>query len=647
MKKIFFIIFTILITTILGFVVYVYSEVRFDIDKIVDYKPKLTTRFYDKNDELVANIFDEENRIYVKYEEIPSRVIESLLAIEDTDFFEHGGINVEAIFRAIVKDIKHGKLVEGASTLTQQLVKTMILTREKKLIRKVKEALLSLRLESILTKEEILERYLNEVYFGHGYYGIRTASLGYFNKELSELSLKEIAMLVGLPRAPSFYDPTRNIKFSLSRANQVVNRMHTLGWISETEYQEAIKMQPEVFNQTLTQNKAPYVIDYALMSLQEGVPDIKYGGYDIKLTIDLKTQNLARESLMFGYEKIKIRDAKFKDKKTKTETLNGAIVTIENNTGKILALVGGVDYTKSSFNRAVQSKRQLGSAVKPFLYQIALNLGYSTASNLIDISRTYNYKLNGENKKWQPQNYERNYEGLITLREALIHSRNLATINLANEIGVDVMHRTFKQWGFEEVPMNLSITLGTFSVSPLEVSSLYTIFSNNGLKVTPYLVESVSNQFNQEIIFEPYEQFIEPPEQAYLITSVLEDVVKKGTARLSKVKGIETAGKTGTTNDYTDAWFCGYTPTTQTVIWYGNDDNTPMRRTETGGRSSGTVFSHFYTNYLKIHPELKREFDIPDGVKTSYIGKEKEFFTDMSPLPPIELKEEKNYDLLF
>ena len=196
--------------------IFLYSQIRFDVDTVVNYKPKLTTQFFDKNGVHIGNIFKDEHRLYVKYNDIPPRVTEALIAIEDTNFFEHNGVNIDAIIRAIIKDVKAMKLVEGASTLTQQLVKTMILTRDKKIIRKVKEVLLSLRLESLLSKEEILERYLNHVYFGHGYYGIKTASLGYFHKELDQLTLKEVAMLVGLPRAPSFYDPTKKLKYSLS-----------------------------------------------------------------------------------------------------------------------------------------------------------------------------------------------------------------------------------------------------------------------------------------------------------------------------------------------------------------------------------------------------------------------------------------------
>jgi penicillin-binding protein 1A len=625
---------------LLVWLIYLYAQIRFDVNQIVHYKPKLTTQFYDKNGKLVGNLFEKEHRIYVPYKQIPHRIIEALVAIEDTQYFEHDGINTDAIVRAIIKDLKHLKLVEGASTLTQQLVKTMVLSREKKLIRKIKEVLLSFRLESLLTKEEILERYLNHVYFGHGYYGIKTASLGYFHKELDELNLKEIAMLVGLPKAPSFYDPTKNLKFSVARANQVISRLKTLGWINEQQYNESIKFIPIVFNETRTQNKAPYVIDTVIKELKNNVPDLKSGGYKINLTIDLEAQNIAKEALSFGYERIKKRDIYLDTNKSTTKTLNGGIISLENDTGKVLALVGGVDYKQSSFNRVTQSLRQPGSSIKPFLYQSALNMGYSPASKLVDISRTYAYRAkNNQQKKWQPENYENNYKGLIPFRYSLVHSRNLATINLVTDVGIDVMYKNLRHYGFKEIPYDLSITLGSFGISPFDLSELYTIFSNQGIRVKPYLVDSIEDQNGNIISFEPDQKYIMPPEQVYLMTSILKDVVNGGTGRSAKVKGIEVVGKTGTTNNNVDAWFCGYSPSIQTIVWFGNDDNKPMRRTETGGRTAGPVFSYFYKNYLKIHPEIKRKFDKPQGVDSIIYNGKEEYFTATSPVPKLERKE--------
>ena len=695
MLKYIFGIITLIVLAIFSWLIYLYLNIRFDIDEVINYKPPLTTQFYDKNGELVANIFEKENRLYVDYDDIPPRVIEALLAIEDTQFFEHNGVNPDAIIRAILKDIKARKLVEGASTLTQQLVKTLLLSREKKIMRKIKEALLAIRVEQILTKEQILERYLNQVYFGHGYYGIKTAALGYFKKELYELSLKEIAILVGLPKAPSFYDPTRNLKFSLARANQVVKRLKTLGWINNTEFTEAIDFTPDVYNQTLTLNQAPYIVDYAFKELSKSIPNIKQEGYTINLTIDLKAQEIAREALKVAYDGIIKRDEYFKSQKFKdldlipielieeeesyTKTLNGGFITIESSTGKIISMLGGVDYEKSSFNRVVQSKRQPGSAVKPFIYQNALDLGYSPATMIADISRTYEFddeetnnakenvstnedeekiepiikivdgvevKLNPDGtpyeeeeqkkKRWQPKNYEENYKGLISFREALVHSRNLATINLVNDIGIDVVYKGLKSYGLEDMPFDLSITLGSFGISPIDLSQSYSMFSNNGVQVKPYLINSITNRYKQTITFEPEEKFVTSPEQIYLMTTILNDTVNRGTGRRAKVKGIDVAGKTGTTNNNIDAWFCGYTPSMQTIVWFGNDNNRPMRKSETGGRTSGPAFKYFYENYLKLHPELKREFSVPENVRTTILNGKKEYFTDTSKLPVIK-----------
>ncbi len=591
-------------------VLYELNQIRIDINKVVDYNPPLTTQIFDKNNKLVANVFEKEHRYYAPYKMIPEQVIESLIAIEDTHFFEHNGINLEAINRAIIKDIRHMGLVEGASTLTQQLVKTMLLTRDKKFTRKLKEVFLSFQIESLLTKEEILERYLNQIYFGHGYYGIRTAALGYFHKDLNQLNLKEIAMLVGLPKAPSFYDPTKNIKFSISRGNQVITRLQTLGWISEKQYNDAINFIPTVYDDSVTQNKAPYVVETVLKDLEVRYPDVRTGGYKIKLTIDLDAQKIADDALQFGYDGIKSRDQKADTNKSTSQTLNGAIIVLDSATGGILALSGGVDFAKSSYNRAISASRQPGSAVKPFIFQSALDLGYSTESQVADIARTFEYQTEtNEVKKWQPKNYGNDYKGLVTLRDALVHSRNLATINLVMEIGLDKVYKDLNKFGFQNIPYDMSITLGSFSVTPLKLSELYTIFSNQGTQVKPYLIDTVELKSKILEKGEIKSQYITSPTQVSKMTSMLKGVVEYGTGAGSAVSGIQLAGKTGTTNKNMDAWFCAYSPTIQTVVWFGNDDNKPMRVSETGGRGAAPVVGYFYRNWLQIHPETKRYFD--------------------------------------
>ncbi len=625
-----------------GFLYDLYDQIKDDVDKVVNYSPKQSTQFFDKEGRLLANTFKDENREYVKYDDIPARVIEGLVAIEDTQFFEHWGINPDAISRAMIKNLKAGGFVEGASTLTQQLIKNLTLTREKKLMRKVKEALLAIRLETILTKEEILERYLNHTYFGHGYYGIKTAAKGYFNKDLYELSLKEIAILVGLPRAPSFYDPTRNLQVSLARANQVITRLDTLGWITKEQYEEAINETPTIHNQTLTKNVAPYAIDYAISQLINDVPDIIYGGYKVYLTIDLDAQEMANDSIKRAYEEALKRDLEIRknskdpDNNPYTKELNAAMITMESSTGKILAMVGGVDYNQSVFNRAFQSKRQAGSAIKPFLYQTALNEGYNPASQLFDISRTYNYTVGGVQKKWQPKNYGGNFQGIVTLRDSLTQSRNLSTLNLVTDVGVGVVTNDLKTYGFKDIVDNLSITLGSMSVSLVEFSEAYSTFANNGTQVKPYIVEQIVNKDGKSVTFEPQTKEINKPEQNYLMVSILNDVVNKGTGKRAAVEGIELAGKTGTTNDNIDAWFCGFSPSIQTIVWFGQDDNTPMSKSETGSTIAAPAFSYFFKKYLALHPEIPRTFTKPEGVYVGNFNGKDELYTDMSPLPDID-----------
>jgi len=646
---------------------YYYFKYDYDISSLVDYKPELTSRIYDKNGEKIANIFDKKHRYYASFDEIPPRIVEALIAIEDTTFFEHSGVNIDAIFRAIIKDIKAGKMVEGASTITQQLVKNKLLTREKKLSRKIKELIYSYKIEQVLTKEQILERYLNEIYYGHGYYGIKTAADGYFHKKLADLTLKEMAILVGLPKAPSSYAPTKNYEISMGRANRVITRMHVLGWIDNAAFEKALAENPTVYDSTLTQNKAPFIVDAVARKFRElGIKDLKTGGYEVYTTIDLRLQNVARESLKKAYnlslkriEKYKENDLKklqiarangdedFKVQDVNVSQLNGAMVSLDSESGDILALVGSVDYKKSSYNRATQGRRQPGSAFKPFIYQVAIDLGYSGATKLVDIAKTYEYEKDGEDMKWRPKNYESNYKGLVTLREALIHSRNLATINLVNDIGLNQLLRELKKFHIKNIPNDLSIALGTMSMSPLDLAKYYTSFSNYGVQVTPHLINSIEK--NAKVLYEKqYEsQRTSLPTQSFIMTTILRDVVKRGTGRRANAKGIELAGKTGTTNNNIDAWFAGYSPSIETVVWFGNDDNTPMYHRETGGRVSGPAFSNYYKNVLKLYPQIKRKFDEPDGIIEVEIDGKKEYFSDISKPPRLQEESDPEGELLF
>ena len=627
-----------------GYLVYLYFEISHEVEPLIRYNPPKTTQIFDRNGKLLANIFEKEHRLYVPYEKIPGRVIEALVAIEDTLFFEHHGVNPEAIFRAIIKDIKARKLVEGASTLTQQLVKSTLLTREKKIERKIKEALLSIRLEQVLTKEEILERYLNAIFFGHGYYGIRTVALGYFHKDLDKLSLKEIAVLVGLPKAPSAYDPTRHYANAMARANRVLERMKRLGWIDEATYMREIKAAPKVYDDTLTQNRAPYIVDAVVNKLQAKYPDIRRGGYRIETAVDLEYQQMAREALKFGYDAYWKRHA---DDDNISDTFNGAMVVLDGRSGDVLAMLGGVDHTKSPFNRAISSKRQPGSAFKPFIYETALNLGYNPESKIPDIARTYRFEEGDTEKLWQPKNYEKDYKGMISLREALVHSRNLATINLVNEIGIMTLHKRLDVFGIKDLPYNLSIALGNIALSPLQMARLYSVFADMGTLHEPRLIVNLYDDFGNLVEhIESRSKEIYPKQQAYLMVDMLRDVVRRGTGRNAGVRGMDVAGKTGTTNNSVDTWFCSFTPDMEAIVWFGNDDNTPLAKRETGGRTAAPVVRVFYRALAKKHPEFKRRFEEPEGVYHVKRGGRDLIYTDISPLPAEDM-DPVNEEIIF
>ncbi|EFC32977.1 penicillin-binding protein 1A [Campylobacter jejuni] len=625
--------FTLLFIAGFIYVAYLFTSADTEGYTFKEYKPPLTTQIYDRNGKLVANIF-EQHRFYAPYEELPPRLIEALVAIEDTSFFEHNGVNIDAIFRAAIKIIKSGgKTMEGASTLTQQFIKNTELTPERTITRKIREVLLAYKMETILTKEQILERYLNFIFFGHGYYGVKTAALGYFHKNLNELSLKEIAMLVGMPKAPSSYDPTKHLDLSISRANNVISRMYNLGWISKSDYDTAIKEIPQVYDDTLTQNAAPYVVDEVIKQLSPNIKDLKTGGYKIILNIDLDVQNMAQNALKFGYDEIVKRD-----KDVNLNTLNGAMVVVNHQSGDVLALVGGVDYEKSNYNRATQSMRQPGSSFKPFVYQVAINLGYSPMSEIADISRIFKGGV-GNNEDWKPKNEGGKFLGLITLKEALTRSRNLATINLALDIGLDVLYSKLMEFGFKDIPPNLSIVLGSFGISLLEYSKFYTMFGNYGTIKDPQIIRQVQDKTGKTIMeFNSNKRKVSDEAQSFLVLDMMRNVVEKGTGRNARVKDIEIAGKTGTTNKSVDAWFCGLTPEIEVIIWYGNDNNKPMRYTEGGARTAAPVFREFLTQYIEKFPDTTRKFSIPNGVYRGNYKGESAYYTTKSPLPKTNMK---------
>ena len=610
---------------------YAYHKITLDADKLIQYKPEVSSVILDRNGEKLAYVFKNKHRLYARYDEIPGFLIEGLVAMEDTRFFEHNGVNPDAILRAIVKDIKARKFVEGGSTLTQQLIKNKLLSNEKKLVRKLKEAILAMKIEDELSKEEILERYLNEISYGNNYFGVKTAANGYFHKEMFELTLKELAMLVGIPNAPTFYNPLRHYKRALNRANNVLYRMKNIGWISQSNYLKAVKESPKVYKTSLTQNIAPYIVDEVLRRFKGKLGDIRTGGYQIYTTIDLKQQLIAEKAVTLSYEK----SLKMYNEDAETSTLNAAFVSVESNTGDILTMVGGVDYKKSAFNRVTQSNRQPGSAFKPFIYQTALDMGYNPATPLTDLSRSFQYMHKGVKKLWSPKNYENDFKGFISLREALVHSRNLATVNLVADLGVDTIRDRLAFLDVPHIPNDMSIALGNLGLSPLKMTQIFSVFANNGHMIAPRLVSKIIAK-EGAVIYETRPKEIADfttPEQAYLMTDILKDVVMRGTGKNAQVEGMELAGKTGTTNNNIDAWFCGYSPSIEAVSWIGRDDNTPIGKNATGGAIAAPAFAYYFKALLKLYPNLKKTFEKPENVETGMYENKEELYTLDSPLP--------------
>ena len=621
--------------------IYAYEEISLDADKLINYKPETSSVILDRNGEKLAYVYKQQHRLYATYDEIPGLLVEGLVAMDDTQFFEHNGVNPDAIIRAIVKDIKAGKFVEGGSTLTQQLIKNKILSNEKKLARKIKEAILAIKIENVLSKEDILERYLNEISYGNNYFGVKTAANGYFHKDLDELTLKEIAILVALPNAPSYYNPLRHYKRALNRANNVLFRMKSIGWLTESTYFQAIKESPKVYKTPLAQNIAPYIVDEVLRRFKGRLGDIRTGGYKIYTTIDMKQQKIARDAVKFAYTKAL---KKYKDN-PKKPSLNAAFVAVESSSGDVLAMVGGVNYKKSVFNRATQSERQPGSSFKPFIYQTALDMGYNPASPLTDMARTFHYYYKGKPKVWAPKNYERDFKGFMPFREALVHSRNLATINLVSDLGINTIRKRLAFLDVPHIPRDMSIALGNLGLSPMKMAQIFSVFANRGHMIEPRIVSKVVSR-GGAVLYETRSKEIHDftkPEQAYLMTDVLKDVIKRGTGKNARVSGIELAGKTGTTNKNVDAWFCGYSPTIEAIVWFGRDNNRPIGRGATGGAVSAPAFAYYFRELLKIYPETKRTFDIPQGVfRGTYEGKP-ELYTEISPLPDSKKKHTDPY----
>lgn len=582
------------------------------VESIQSYRPSITSKIYDRYNRLVGEIY-QEKRTLVPYESIPKHVVNAFVAAEDANFFNHKGVDYTAIARAALKDILSVKFAQGGSTITQQTVKQLFLSPEKSIRRKLKEVILAYRIEKKLSKEEILYLYLNQIYLGDGAYGVEAASRSYFGKGIGELNLPEGAILATLPKAPNRYSPRINPEMSKNRQRYVLRRMVESGFLSQKESDRAFQAKLTLAPPSAFRSKAAYFLEHIRIYLAEkyGTEALYREGMRIYTTIDGKLQEAASDALVEGVRRTEERN-KYKD-------LQGALLAMDPHTGAVLAMVGGVDFAASQFNRALQSRRQPGSAFKPVIYAAAVDAGKTLVSTLYDSPVEFDLD---DTEMWKPRNYDGTFLGPIPLMEALAKSRNLATIRLLNEIGVDPTLRMAKRLGIESpVERNLSIALGSSGVTGMELVNAYSTFANGGVRPTPYFIREVRDVRGKVLEKTAVRtEAVLSPETAYLTVRLLQEVIASGTGQGARSLGRGLAGKTGTTNENTDAWFVGFSPDLAAGVWVGFDNPKPLGDRQSAAVVALPIWSDFMRRSLPLFPE--REFPVPPGITFSRVNPE-------------------------
>ncbi len=580
------------------------------IRALESFKPDAVTRIYSADKVLLAELFIEK-REPVPLATIPRHLTAALVATEDRKFYKHSGVDLKGIARAIIKDIKAGEFVEGASTITQQLAKTLFLTPRKTLVRKIKEAILAFQLERRYTKDEILELYLNQVYFGSGAYGVESAAKIFFGKSVKDLDLSECALVAGMPKSPSRYSPLVNPDLAIKRRNTVLKQMRDTDIISEPVYQNAKKKPLATNSRRFGPSKAPYFVEYVRSSLERelGSSRLYKHGLSIYTTLDFQLQQTAEQGLADGLTALTERM-----QKTPTEKIDpqAAIVSIDVTTGGILAMVGGKDFYNSRFNRATMAYRQPGSAFKPFVYAYAIEQGFAQNKKILDAPVVY--KGAQEDQDWKPQNFSLEYKGEMTLRHALAVSQNIPAVRLLQILGPQSVAQFAHQLGIKSpLASNLSLALGTSEVTLINLTAAYAVFPNKGQRIQPYgVLEVVDRQGRVIWRTKPQRRVVMSRSTAAVVTNMLEAVVKEGTGRRAQVLGKSVAGKTGTSNEYKDALFVGFSPRIIAGVWVGQDRGVSLGKKETGARAALPIWIDFMKVALQEEPHLY--FDIPDDV---------------------------------
>ena len=709
----------VLLISILG-ILWNFSNNIPDYKFLKNYKPPVSSKVYSGNGDLVAD-FSKEKRIFVPYSSIPKNVINSFLSAEDKNFFSHPGVDAKGVLRAIINNIKNimtSKRLEGASTITQQVAKNFLLTNEVSLNRKIKEAILAFRIERALSKERILELYLNQIYLGSGAYGVAAASLEYFDKSIKEIDYAQAALLAALPKAPSKYNPYRNIELAKFRRDLVLKNLYDNKFLDFKKYEDLKKKRIELKKtQKIFLEDSQYFIEDVRKNIIDmfSYERVYNQGFNINTPINLELQKVATKSLREGllkydqrkgwrgalenkiysknwskglekyylensigwtiaivkkvrqfsseietiddykgiieYKDISWTKKEFKDlfkvgdiiyvekitgnkfKLKQLPKINGGIVVMDPYTGRVMALSGGFSFKNSEFNRASQALRQPGSAFKPFVYALALENNYTPSSLILDAPLVLDQ--GSDLKMWKPENYGKKFYGLSTLRSGLEKSRNLMTVRIAQNLGVDKVAKFSKELGIYEKPEELlSISLGSAETTLIKLTSAYSTFVNGGKLVTPILIDRVQDSegntiFNNNKIIckncnqisymgKDYPEIVNDYRQifsaqtAYQTTSILEGVILRGTGKKLRKLNLNLAGKTGTTNENTDAWFIGFTSNLLVGVYVGMDNPSPLGKFETGSKTALPIFKNFIEKAVKKSDA--RPFKVADEI---------------------------------
>ncbi len=691
------------------------------ISRLEDYRPPIITTFYSDDDRPIAELYTE-RRIVVPLSMIPKHLIHAFVAAEDARFYQHKGVDLHSIARAFFKNLEAGTIVQGGSTITQQVTKSFLLTPERSYRRKIKEAILAYRLDKRFSKEQILYLYLNQIYLGYGAYGVEAAAQNYFGRQAKELSLAQSAMLAGLPQAPSRYSPFRYPERAKKRQVYVLNRMVEEGFISEAEASQAISDNLNILPRAnLFRENVPYYTEHVRRELLDrfGRETLYNQGLQVYTCANIEMQEMARRAIETGLLEIDKRQGyrgpidrlppegieafsrELQDRMAETPIAENAIfqgvvievddrenlvtvrignergvisladmrwarkpdpdidyiegriahpgealavgdvihvrvkkkeedrslwalaleqqpevqsalICMEAKTGEIKAMVGGRDFSESQFNRAIQSRRQPGSAFKPIIYAAAIDKGYTPATLIVDSPIVFKDTLH--DFVWKPDNYDNTFHGFTLLRDGLIHSRNVVTVKILNDSGIGYTINYARKLGItSQLDANLSLALGASGVSLLELIRAYSVFANQGMLVPPCFIRRIVDR-DGNVVFEHHldQEAVIAESTAYIITHLLEEVVQYGTGWRVKALKRPVAGKTGTTNNLYDAWFMGYTPDYITGVWVGFDGEKSLGIKETGSRAASPIWLDFMQQTLKGKPV--RAFAVPDSV---------------------------------